>query len=55
MYLEKEWIGSWQSLPGFLINIVFATLFIGSPLPSPKQVLVKSGLTSSALLRLLII
>ena len=27
--LPAEWSGGWRNLPGFLINIVFATMFIG--------------------------
>lgn len=27
----------WSTLPGLLISVVFATLFLGSPIPSPKR------------------
>jgi ESS family glutamate:Na+ symporter len=30
----ENWIAGWTSLPGFLINIVFATLFLGAAIPS---------------------
>ena len=42
------WIGvyftsGWESLPGFLINIVFASLFLGSPVPAVRKVWKQSG------------
>ncbi len=33
----------WSSLPGFLINIVFATLFLGTSIPSLKKIWKISG------------
>jgi ESS family glutamate:Na+ symporter len=30
----NNWTAGWTSLPGFLINIVFATLFMGAAIPS---------------------
>lgn len=38
-----EWTNGWGSLPGFLINIVFAALFLGVKIPSLKKVWKKSG------------
>lgn len=35
--------GGWPKLPGFLINIVFATLFLGVKLPGIKEVWRKAG------------
>ncbi len=35
----SEWYCNWSSLPGFLINIVFATMMIGCKLPSVKEIL----------------
>lgn len=33
-----DWSANWSQLPGFLINIVFATLFIGSRIPKLRNV-----------------
>ncbi len=34
-----QWVlDVWKSIPGFFINIVFATLFLGNPLPNIKQI-----------------
>ncbi len=33
-----EWTAGWSSIPGFLINIVFATLFLGTKIPNPKKI-----------------
>lgn len=33
----SEMVEVWASLPGLLINIVFACLFIGFKLPNPKK------------------
>lgn len=38
-----KWTNGWGSLPGFLINIVFAALFLGVKLPSIKTVWKKAG------------
>ena len=32
--LPTEWTAGWSRLPGFLINIVFASLFLGAAIPS---------------------
>lgn len=37
--IDKEIIDSMRLLPGFLINIVFATLFLGSAAPKIKEVI----------------
>ena len=37
-YIPQEWHASWGSLPGFLINVVFAALFIGKKIPGIKQI-----------------
>jgi ESS family glutamate:Na+ symporter len=33
-----DWFANWSQLPGFLINIVFATLFIGSRIPKVRSI-----------------
>jgi ESS family glutamate:Na+ symporter len=38
-----EWTSGWGSIPGFLINIVFAALFLGVKIPSLKKVWKKAG------------
>jgi len=35
--ITHDWIWGWSELPGFLINIIFATLFMGSKIPSLKE------------------
>ena len=35
---KDTWTAGWSKLPGFLINIVFACLFLGIKIPSMKQV-----------------
>ncbi|MFI4911366.1 MAG: sodium/glutamate symporter [Sedimentisphaeraceae bacterium JB056] len=35
---KGSWTAGWSKLPGFLINIVFACLFLGIKIPSMKQV-----------------
>jgi ESS family glutamate:Na+ symporter len=37
-YIPESWHANWGSLPGFLINVVFAALFIGKKIPGIKQV-----------------
>lgn len=37
--IEREWVVGWSFLPGFLINIVFATLFLGTRIPSLKEIM----------------
>lgn len=41
--LVSDWTSGWGSLPGFLINIVFAALFLGVKIPSLKKVWKKAG------------
>lgn len=41
--LVANWYGSWEVLPGFLINLVFASLFLGKPVPSIKTIWKQSG------------
>src|SRR5699024_1060786 len=36
-------IDVWSVLPGLMINIVFATLFLGNPLPSKKNIVKYGG------------
>ncbi len=36
--VEHDWIVGWKTLPGFLNNIVFATLFLGTRIPSIKEI-----------------
>jgi len=36
--VPSEWINGWEDLPGFLINIVFACLFLGVALPRLRTV-----------------
>lgn len=33
----------WKSLPGMLISVVFAALFLGSRIPGPREIWVKAG------------
>lgn len=33
----------WRALPGLLISVVFAALFLGHRLPSPKQAFAVAG------------
>jgi ESS family glutamate:Na+ symporter len=42
-YLNDNWVGSWHNLPEFLINLVFASLFLGADVPSASVVWEKSG------------
>ena len=35
--IKYDWIVGWSSLPSILINVVFATLFLGKELPGPRQ------------------
>ena len=37
-YIPNEWIGGMKQLPGFLINVVFASLFLGKVTPSFKKI-----------------
>jgi ESS family glutamate:Na+ symporter len=41
--LDVYWTSGWSNLPEFLINIVFAGLFLGSPIPHVTQVWRESG------------
>jgi len=36
--VESDWIDGWSSMPGFLINIIFATLFMGKSVPSVREI-----------------
>jgi len=36
--IAHDWIVGWKTLPGFLNNIVFSTLFLGSRIPSVKEI-----------------
>lgn len=37
-YLSREWTNGWKELPSFLINLVFAALFLGVEIPKVKTV-----------------
>src|SRR5699024_8973034 len=41
--LTDNVIDVWSVLPGLMINIVFATLFLGNPLPSKKNIVKYGG------------
>ncbi len=36
--ISPNWFASWDALPGFLINIVFASLFLGAPIPKMRGI-----------------
>ncbi len=36
-HMPAEWHEGWKSIPGFLINIVFATMFIGKSFPNVRN------------------
>ncbi|GBG27490.1 Hypothetical Protein FCC1311_037122 [Hondaea fermentalgiana] len=36
--VESDFIDGWSSMPGFLINIIFATLFMGKTVPSAREI-----------------
>jgi ESS family glutamate:Na+ symporter len=42
-YLERDFVGNWPALPGFLINLVFASLFLGNEIPPAKKIWEESG------------
>ena len=37
-YLSQNWFAGWTALPGFLINVVFASLFLGAPTPKLRGI-----------------
>ncbi|MCK4983123.1 MAG: hypothetical protein KAS17_09385 [Victivallaceae bacterium] len=37
-YIPTDWFAGWSKLPGFLINIVFAGLFLGVQIPGIKKI-----------------
>ena len=37
-YIPAEWINTTKKLPGFLINVIFATLFLGVTTPKFKEI-----------------
>lgn len=37
--VRHDWIVGWSTLPGFLNNIVFATLFLGTRIPGVKEIM----------------
>jgi ESS family glutamate:Na+ symporter len=41
--LNPAWTAGWGSLPGFLINIVFACLFLGVAVPGPRELWRRAG------------
>jgi len=42
-YLATEWTNGWRELPSFLINLVFASLFLGVEIPSLPKVWEQAG------------
>ena len=44
-WMSVYWTSGWESLPGFLINIVFASLFLGTPVPNVKRFGARQGQT----------
>ncbi len=42
-YIPPVWTMGWSKLPGFLINIVFASLFLGVVIPSLRTIWQRSG------------
>ena len=41
--IPADWILSWRKLPGILINVVFACLFLGVPIPGIRKVWKRAG------------
>ncbi|MBL7139509.1 MAG: sodium:glutamate symporter [Planctomycetes bacterium] len=41
--LPEEWTAGWDALPGLLINVVFACLFLGHPLPRVRDLWRRAG------------
>ena len=41
--LPADWTAGWDALPGLLINVVFACLFLGHPLPRVRDVWRRAG------------
>ena len=41
--LDLEWLTVWASLPGLMINVVFASLFIGKKIPNMKEIWYLAG------------
>jgi ESS family glutamate:Na+ symporter len=41
--LDPAWTAGWGRLPGFLINIVFACLFLGVAIPRPRELWRRAG------------
>lgn len=41
--IPSEMLGTWASLPGVLINIVFACLFLGLMIPGPREIWREGG------------
>lgn len=39
----EEWLSVWSTLPGLLISVVFATLFLGERIPRPRTVAQLAG------------
>ena len=42
-FISAQWTAGWVRLPGFLINIVFASLFLGVAIPSVSTIWKKAG------------
>jgi len=42
-WLDGPPVDAWKSLPGTLINIVFAAIFLGSRVPGPREIWRKAG------------
>ncbi len=41
--VPPETLAVWRGLPGLLISVVFAALFLGTPVPSPREIWNKAG------------
>ncbi|HMO51634.1 MAG TPA: sodium/glutamate symporter [Kiritimatiellia bacterium] len=41
--IPPETIAVWRGLPGLLISVVFAALFLGKPVPGPREIWLKAG------------
>jgi len=41
--LPADWTAGWDALPGLLINVVFACLFLGHPLPRARDLWRRAG------------
>ncbi|MBM7051786.1 MULTISPECIES: sodium/glutamate symporter [unclassified Rothia (in: high G+C Gram-positive bacteria)] len=42
-FFNETMITTWKALPGLLISVIFATMFLGQPLPNPKRAFKLAG------------